>query len=202
MADQQQGDPQEIAGTPFRLVVVAASAGGIPALTEMLANLTGVFPAAIAIVQHHAPRAPSVLAHILNRRSAMPVSDAMDGEPLRPARAYLAPADHHLLVNTDGTFSVTQSVNLHGTRPSAEMLFESAAKSIKERVITVVLSGAADDGEKGVRTVKQMGGTVLAQDETMSEFFDMPRMAIGTGMVDFILPLASVAPKLLSLAGK
>ena len=201
MADQQEGDPQEIAGTPFHLVVVAASAGGIPALTEMLANLTGVFPASIAIVQHRAPRAPSVLAHILNRRSAMPVTDARDGELFRPARAYLAPADHHLLVNADGTFSLTQSAKVHGTRPAAEILFESAAKSIRERVIAVVLSGAADDGENGVRIVKEMGGRVIAQDEETSEFFGMPSAAIQTGAVDFILPLCQIAPKLTSLVG-
>ena len=201
MADQQQGDPQEITGTPFRLVVVAASAGGITALTEMLADLTGVFPAAIAIVQHRAPRAPSVLAHILNRRSAMPVTDARDGELFRPARAYLAPADHHLLVNPDGTFSLTQSAKVRGTRPSAEMLFESAAKSLKERIIAVVLSGAADDGANGVRIVKEMGGRVIAQDEETSEFFGMPSAAIQTGAVDFILPLCQIAPKLTSLVG-
>ena len=91
---------------------------------------------------------------------------------------------------------------MHGTRPAAENLFESAAKSLKERIIAVVLTGSNGDGENGVRTVKQMGGTVIAQDEATSEFFDMPRTAIGTGMVDFILPLASIAPKLLSLVGK
>ena len=80
MANQQEGDPQAIAENPFRLVVVAVSAGGIAALTEMLAALTGVFPGAVAVVQHRPPRAPSVLAHVLNRRSAMPVSDAKDGE--------------------------------------------------------------------------------------------------------------------------
>ena len=117
MADQQEGDPQAIVENPFRLVVVAASAGGIAALT-------GVFPAAVAIVQHRPPRAPSVLAHVLNRRSAMPVTDAKDGELIRPARAYLAPADYHLLVNADGTFSLTQSQKVHGTRPAAEHLFE------------------------------------------------------------------------------
>src|SRR3954453_791341 len=202
MTDQQQGDVHEIERNPFRLVVVAASAGGIAALTELLANLTGIFPAAIAIVQHRAPRAPNVLAHVLNRRSAIPVTDARDGELFRPARAYLAPADHHLLVNADGTFSLTQSAKLHGTRPAAEMLFESAARSLKERIIAVVLTGANGDGENGVRTVKQMGGTVIAQDEATSEFFDMPRTAIGTGMVDFILPLHQIAPKLLSLVGK
>ena len=71
MTDEQEGDPQASARNPCRLVVVAASAGGIAALSEMLAALTGVFPAAVAIVQHRPPRAPSVLAHVLNRRSAM-----------------------------------------------------------------------------------------------------------------------------------
>ena len=201
MTDQQQGDLHEIERNPFRLVVVAASAGGIAALTELLANLTGVFPAAIAIVQHRAPRAPSVLALILNRHSAMPVTDARDGELFRPARAYLAPADHHLLVNADGTFSLTQSAKVHGTRPAAELLFESAAKSLKERIIAVVLSGMNSDGENGVRTVKKMGGRVIAQDEETSEFFGMPSAAIRTGAVDFILPLHQIAPKLISLVG-
>jgi two-component system, chemotaxis family, protein-glutamate methylesterase/glutaminase len=201
MTEQQQGDLHEIERNPFRLVVVAASAGGIAALTEILANLTGVFPAAVAIVQHRAPRAPSVLAHVLNRRSAMPVTDARDGELFRPARAYLAPADHHLLVNADGTFSLTQSAKVHGTRPAAEMLFESAARSLKERIIAVVLSGMDSDGESGVRTVKKMGGRVIAQDEETSEFFGMPSAAIQTGAVDFILPLHQIAPKLISLVG-
>ena len=201
MTEQQQGDLHEIERNLFRLVVVAASAGGIAALTEVLANLTGVFPAAIAIVQHRAPRAPSVLAHVLNRRSAMPVTDARDGELFRPARAYLAPADRHLLVNADGTFSLTQSAKVHSTRPAAEMLFESAAKSLKERIIAVVLSGMDSDGENGVRTVKEMGGRVIAQDEETSEFFGMPSAAIRTGAVDFILPLHQIAPKLISLVG-
>jgi two-component system, chemotaxis family, protein-glutamate methylesterase/glutaminase len=201
MADQQEGDPQASAGTPFPLVVVAASAGGIAALTEILANLTGVFPAAVAIVQHRAPRAPSILAHVLNRRSAIPVTDAREGELFLPARAYLAPADYHLLVNADGTFALTHSAKVHGTRPAAEMLFESAAKSLKERIVAVVLSGAADDGANGVRIVKEMGGRVIAQDAETSELFGMPSAAIRTGAVDFILPLCQIAPKLTSLVG-
>jgi two-component system chemotaxis response regulator CheB len=84
----------------------------------------------------------------------MPVTDAKNGELFRPARAYLAPADYHLLVNADGTFSLTQSEKVHGTRPADESLFESAAKSLKERIIAVVLTGTNGDGENGVRTVK------------------------------------------------
>ena len=180
---------------------MAASAGGIAALTEILAALTGVFPAAVAIVQHRAPRAPSDLAHVLNRRSAMLVTDAKDSELIRPTRAYLAPADHHLLVNADGTFSLTQSAKVHSTRPAAEKLFKSAAKGLKERIIGVILTGADSDGENGVRLVKEMGGMVIAQDEETSEVFGMPTAAIRTVAVDFILPLHQIAPKLISLVG-
>jgi two-component system, chemotaxis family, protein-glutamate methylesterase/glutaminase len=198
---QEDDDPRAIAEDPFRLVVMAASAGGIAALTEILAALTDSFPAAIAIVQHRAPRAPSLLAHVLDRRSALPVTDAIDGEPIRPARAYLAPANYHLLVNADSTFSLTQSEKVHGTRPAAEKLFESAAKNLKERIIAVVLTGGDGDGENGVRIVKKMGGLVIAQDEATSEFFGMPSTAIRTGAVDFIIPLPQIAPKLISLIG-
>ena len=201
MTDRQQGDPQAIAENPFPVVVMAASAGGIPALTEILSALTGVFPAAVAIVQHRGPQASSVLAHVLDPRSAIPVTDATDGELIRPARAYLAPPDHHLLINADGTFSLTQSAKVHGVRPAAENLFESAAKSLKDRIIGVVLTGGDSDGETGVRIIKKMGGRVIAQDEETSLFFAMPSAAIQTGAVDFILPLHQIAPKLISLAG-
>ena len=201
MADRQESDPPARVEDRFPLVVIAASAGGIAAITEILAALTGVFPAAVAIVQHRAPRAPSVLAHVLNRRSAMPVTDAKEGELFRRARAYLAPADHHLLINADGTFLLTQSEKVHGTRPAAENLFESAARSLRKRVIGVVLTGADSDGENGVRLVKKMGGLVIAQDEETSECFSMPSAAIKSGAVDFILPLNQIAPKLISLVG-
>jgi two-component system chemotaxis response regulator CheB len=96
----------------------------------MLAALTGVFPAGVAIVQLRPPRAPSVLAHVLSRRSAIQVNDAKNGELMRPARAYLAPADYHLLVIADRTFSLTRSDKAHSTRPAAENLFESAARRL------------------------------------------------------------------------
>ena len=193
MADQQEGDPQAIAENPFRLVVVAASAG-YAVLTEMPATQTGGFPAAVTIVQHRTPRAPSLLAHVLNRRSAIPVTDAKDSELIRPGPSLSLTADYHLPVNADRTFSLTQLEKAHGIRPAAENLFESAAKSLKERIIGVVLTGADGDGETGVRTVKQMGGTVIAQDQATSEFFDMPRTAIGTGMVDLSSPITAPAP--------
>ena len=181
MADQQDADPLAIAGNPFRLVVVAASAGGIAALSEMLAALSGVFPAAVAIVQHRAPRAPSALAHVLNRRSAMPVTDARDGELFRPARAYLAPADHHLLVNADGTFSLTRSERVHGTRPAAERLFESAAKSLKERIIAVVLTGVMATAKMASGSSRKWADRSSPRTRKPASFSGCPRPRSGPG---------------------
>jgi len=98
--------------------------------------------------------------------------------------------------------SLSQSELVHFVRPSADLLFESTAGSFKERAIAVVLSGSGSDGAMGVRAIKNVGGTVLAQDEASSEFFGMPGAAIQSGSVDFILPLSEIAPALVTLVMK
>ena len=128
-----------------------------------------------------------------------PVQDAKDGEPLRPGIVFLAPPDRHLKVGPGGILSLDHSEKVHFVRPSAEMLFRSAAESLKSRVIAVVLSGMGSDGESGVRIIKQMGGTVIAQDEETCEQFGMPQAAINTGAVDYVLPLGSITPALVGL---
>jgi two-component system chemotaxis response regulator CheB len=104
-----------------------------------------------------------------------------------------------LLVNPDGTLSLSQSELVHFVRPSADLLFESVAASYKERAIAVVLSGTGSDGSMGVKAIKKMGGTVIVQDEKSSEFFGMPGAALQTGSVDLILPLDEITSALLTL---
>ncbi len=103
------------------------------------------------------------------------------------------------MVNPDKTLSLTQSELVHFVRPSADLLFDSVAASHKERAIAVVLTGTGNDGAMGVQAIDKMGGTVIAQDKETAEFFGMPSAAIKTGAVDFILPLAEIAPALISL---
>jgi two-component system chemotaxis response regulator CheB len=112
---------------------------------------------------------------------------------------YVAPPDRHLLVNPDGSLSLTKTEKVHWVRPAAENLFESVAKSYKNKAIAVVLTGGDKDGSAGVRYIKEMGGIVIAQDKATSKTWGMPSAAIATGCVDRILPLDKIAEAILSL---
>ena len=184
--------------SPFEVVALAASAGGLNALTHVPAALPEDFPAALVVVQHLDPRHRSVMADILARRTRVPVKEASDGEELRPGHAYIAPPNRHLLVNPDRRLSLTQTQLVHFVRPSADLLFESTAASFKERAIAVVLSGSGEDGAMGVKAIKKMGGTVIVQD-AQAEFGGMPKAAVATGAVDFVLALDEIATALQKL---
>src|SRR5207253_5796441 len=186
-------------GAAFDVVAMAASAGGIAALGRVLADLPPDFPAAIVVVQHLDPRHRSLMADILRRRTELAVVQASEGDRVVPGTVFIAPPDRHLLVNSDGTLSLTQSELVHFVRPSADLLFESVAASYKDRAIAVVLSGSGSDGAMGVQAIKKMGGTVLAQNKETAEFFGMPGAAAQTGSVDFALPLEEIAPSLVTL---
>jgi two-component system, chemotaxis family, protein-glutamate methylesterase/glutaminase len=183
----------------FEIVALAASAGGLKALTEVLAALPRDFPAALVVVQHLDPRHRSLMAEILGRRTSLLIKEAREGDALERGVALIAPPNRHLLVNPDRTVSLSQSELVHFVRPSADLLFESTAASYKEHAIAVVLTGSGRDGAMGVKAIKKMGGTVIVQDEKTSEFFGMPDAAQQTGIADFILPLAEIAPALRTL---
>jgi two-component system chemotaxis response regulator CheB len=183
----------------FEIIALAASAGGLRALTDVLAALPRDFPVALVVVQHLDPRHRSLMAEILGKRTSLVVKEAREGDTLERGVALIAPPNRHLLVNPDRTVSLSQSELVHFVRPSADLLFESTAAAYKERAIAVVLSGSGRDGAMGVKAIKKMGGTVIVQDEKTSQFFGMPEAAQQTGLVDFILPLPEIAPALRTL---
>ena len=180
---------------------MAASAGGLNALTQVLTALPAGFPVPIVVVQHLDPRHRSLMASILGRRTALKVVQAKHGERIAPGTVHLAPPDHHLLVDSNGILTLTHTELVHFVRPSADLLFESTAASFREHAIAVVLSGSGSDGAMGVKAIKKTGGTVIAQDQRSSEYFGMPGAAVQTGMVDFVLPLEEIAPALQTLVG-
>jgi two-component system chemotaxis response regulator CheB len=186
----------------YRIVAMAASAGGLAALSQVLTGLPADFPAPIVVVQHLDPHHRSWMAEILARRVPLEVRQAQGGEVVRPGTIYIAPPDRHLLVNALGVLSLSDAALVHHVRPSADLLFSSLAASFGRRVIAVVLSGTGRDGADGVRCVKGEKGMAIAQDEETSEFFGMPSAAIATGTVDFVLPLAAIAARLVELVGR
>lgn len=181
------------------IIVLTASAGGLKAISQILSNLPQDFPAPIVIVQHISPRHPSMMAEILGRRTLLQVKQAEAGDRLNPGTVYIAPPNQHLLINKDNTLSLSNTEKVRHVRPAADVLFQSAANSFLKQVIAVVLTGMDGDGAAGVEVVKQMGGIVIAQSEATSDFYSMPKAAIDTGVVDYILALDAIAPALLNL---
>lgn len=191
--------PPQLNVRGFDIVAVAASAGGLNAVSQILSTLPVKFPAAVVVVQHLSPRHPSFMAEILSRRVALKVKQAEDDDCLTSATVYIAPPDHHIQVNYDGTLILSQSKLVRFLRPSADILFESVADNYKERAIAVVLSGTGSDGSIGIGCIKKMGGIVIVQDNKTAEFSGMPSAAIHTGDVDLVLPLDEISNALVTL---
>ncbi|MCD9874272.1 chemotaxis protein CheB [Streptomyces guryensis] len=185
--------PSEPTTDGFEAVAVASSAGGINGLVTLLGALDAGFPVPVLVVQHLDPRHRTVIAEVLDRRTELDVKLAEDHERTRPGTVYIAPPNRHLLVRPGGLLTLTDSEPVHFVRPSADLLFESVAGAYGARAIACVLTGTGRDGAMGVDAVKSRGGTVIAQDPATAEFRGMPEAAVGTGTVDFVLPLEEIA---------
>lgn len=190
-------------GGPFTkpVIGIATSAGGLSALSRLLSALPPTLNAAILVVQHLDPARPSHLADILGRRTPLPVKQAATDDHLHVGAVFIAPPGAHILVDPEGTISLSHRPPVHFVRPAADRLFESMAGSFGPQAVAVVLTGTGHDGATGAQAVKRAGGRVIVQDESTSEFFGMPKSAIDAGQVDEILPLDQIAPALTALCG-
>ena len=194
------GDAAQASSVGFDIVGLAASAGGIHALEEVLRALPRGFPIPVVVVQHLDPRHRSLIADILDRRCALKVKEAEIGERIERGRVYIAPPNHHMLLTIGGVVDLTETELVHFVRPSADLLFESMAATYRDRAIAAILSGSGTDGAMGAMAVKQMGGTVIAQKQ--AEFPGMPQAAIDAGAVDFVLSLEDIPAALEALVGE
>jgi two-component system, chemotaxis family, protein-glutamate methylesterase/glutaminase len=181
----------------YRAAIIAASAGGLGALSVVLGSLRPDFPLPIVIVQHIHPHHASQLASILSRRTGLAVKEAAQHDVLIAGNVYVAPPDFHAEF-LGGSILLTHTPQVHFVRPSADRSFVSGAR--EGRVIGVVLTGAGVDGADGVVAIKAAGGIVIAQDRVTAEHFGMPRAAIETGAVDYILPVGEIGPALTALS--
>jgi two-component system chemotaxis response regulator CheB len=184
----------------YELVTIGASWGGLHAIETVLSGLPDGFPMPIAIAQHRSVDSSSgALSRMLSLRSALHVREAGDKDPLEPGSVYIAPSDYHLLVEPDG-FALSVEGMVQHSRPSIDVLFDSAADTYGPRLIGVILTGANSDGAYGLSRVKRRGGLTIVQDPETAEKRDMPDAAIATGAVDEVLPLERIAPRILELA--
>ncbi|HEU4457193.1 MAG TPA: chemotaxis protein CheB [Longimicrobium sp.] len=185
---------------PRTVVAIGASLGGIAALRRVLGALPAHFPAAVLVVQHVDPRAPSRLAGVLASATPLPVRAATEGERMREGVVYVAPPDRHLRVNAAGALRLTDEPLVNFVRPAADVLFASLADEFAAGVVAVVLTGRGGDGANGVARVHRRGGVVIAQDPAGAMAAGMPESSIRTGAVDHVLALDEIAPALVRLA--
>ncbi len=175
------------------IVVVGSSTGGLKALQTLLSGLSADFPLPVAIVQHRGRGSESGLCEFLGQSSSLPISEPEDKEPLVAGRVYLAPRDYHLLIE-NGSFALSTDYPVAYARPSIDVLFESAADEYQARTIGVILTGANDDGARGLAKISSQGGVTLVEDPESAVSREMPQAALARTKADWILPLEEIAP--------
>lgn len=180
-------------------IVVGASAGGVEALSRLVASLPADLGAAVFVVIHFPEGAPSVLPEILGRKGVLPALHAEDGMVVVPNRIYVAPPGRHMLLKRT-TIRVIDGPKENNNRPSIDPLFRTAARSCGHSVAGILLSGMLDDGTMGMASVKRYGGITIAQHPADAAFGDMPRNAIVQVGVDHVLTLDEIGPLLVRLA--
>jgi two-component system chemotaxis response regulator CheB len=184
-----------ISSVTFPIIVIGASAGGVQALLELVRVLPAGFPAAICIVQHIPAYAVSYLPDLLDKAGALPARHPQNREPLRPGTIYVAPPDHHLLLENDHILVMRGPKENH-FRPSVDALFRSAAYTHGSRVIGVVLTGYLNDGTSGLWTVQRLGGVAVVQAPEDAYANAMPQSTLEFLKPDYLIVLAELAPLL------
>lgn len=187
-------------GSFFDIVGIAASSGGLKAITEVVSGLPADFPAAVMVVQHISPDSLSYLPEILSRSTPLKTKAAENGERFAGGTIYTARPNKHLMVNPDGTLTLSSLDKVQFVRPAADVLFVTMAISYKNRAIAVILTGAGQDGAIGSLAVKKAGGKTIAQEDP--EYSGMPEAAIRIDDVDYVVPLVEIAPLLINLVAK
>jgi two-component system, chemotaxis family, protein-glutamate methylesterase/glutaminase len=190
--------PSTRRGRTVEIVAIAASTGGPAALASILGTLPATTPVPILVVQHITAGFHQGLVDWLDSVSELEVRLAVDGEPLRAGHVLVAPADKHLGVGGHGRVSLSSDPPIGGHRPSATHLFRSVASRYGSGAVGTILTGMGDDGVAGLRTLKEAGGLVLAQDESTSVVYGMPREAAVLGVADQVLPVSQMARALTS----
>ena len=178
----------------FANILIGVSAGGLAALSQLLPTFTAALPGAVVVVQHVRPDSDSFLSEHLERICQVPVVEAADKMAVKVGHIYVAPPSYHLLIEEGGgSFALSVDEPVNYSRPSIDVFFESAVRVWRDKLIGVVLTGANNDGAKGLAAVKRAGGLAIAQDPAEAEYPVMPRAAIAACDVDYIANLVEIS---------
>lgn len=186
----------------YKAVVIGVSAGGMTALDTILPKLPKDFCLPLIIVSHRHPNSDDYFERHLDEKCAVPVKQADQREKITPGTVYVAPPNYHLLIEDDLTFSLSLEAPVHFARPSVDVLFQSAADAYGPQLIGIVMTGANDDGSRGLKKIKEMGGLTVVQDPKSAEIPQMPRAAIAAANPHYILPLREIPGFLTGLQKK
>lgn len=177
----------------YDAVVIGVSTGGFQALEKILPRLHSEIPAPVFIVQHVSPDSNNYMTEHFSRRCRVRVKEAEDKETPAHGTIYFAPPDYHLMVEYCRTLALSADERVNFSRPSVDVLFETAAEAYGEKLIGIVLTGANSDGAAGLVKIKKMGGLTIVQSPETAEASAMPRAALAAVKVDHILPLEEIA---------
>lgn len=183
-----------------KVVVIGTSAGGLNALKKLIIQLPKDFPLPVLIVRYISPDATgNVVLDELNNLNTVKCQHAKSGNSLKPGNLYLAPSDHHLMIDEDLKMLVTKGAQENRSRPAIDPLFRSAAVAFGPGVIGILLTGYLDDGTSGMKAIKRCGGTCIVQDPDDAEYPDMPRNVLNNVKVDYCLPISEMGGLLYQL---
>ena len=184
---------------PLQALLIGASAGGVEALLSLLQDLPADYRLPVVCLLHQPDRSDSLLAELLARRLWLPVKEAEDKEYLSGGVVYVAPAGYHLSIETERSFSLSREEPRHFSRPSIDILFESAADAYGEQLAAALLTGANEDGAAGLLAIRQAGGLTLVQDPADALVPTMPNAALALLEPDFLLPINAMRSLLAEL---
>jgi len=178
---------------PCGALVIGGSAGSLQVLFQLLPILKPALTFPVILVLHRRNSSDSTLSEVLSSKNQNPIKEVEDKDPVLPGNVYLAPADYHLLIERDFTFSLDYSEKVNFSRPSIDVTFESVAEVYGRLGVALLLSGANEDGTKGFLSIKSSGGRTIAQDPETAQMPFMPHHAITHSSVDYILNIAQMA---------
>lgn len=197
--------PEYPAVSEERIVAIGTSTGGPRALQEIITKLPGNLPCGVVVVQHMPPGFTKSLSERLNSLSSVTVKEAEHNDVIKPGLVLIAPGDYHMTVEIEGgrkVVKLAQNPPIGGHRPAVDPMLESVARVYGAKAVGVILTGMGHDGAKGMQTIRQQKGYTIAEDQSTSVVFGMPKAAIELGVIDKVLPLPAIASEIVRSLAK